>query len=97
MLMLIPVLPSVSCSVVDAPLTSPDFHFPANPGPPDTRLSVEFCWTDLPSELVMSETHINESPLSETFDFETTFPFIRKVSSQDVGLSSLPVTAMPLG
>src|SRR5262249_28760766 len=40
----IPLAPSiVICRVVDAPFKSPDFHFPANPGPPETRLSVVVC------------------------------------------------------
>src|SRR5215510_3084430 len=93
-----PVVPSiVICIVVEAPFKSPDFHLPAKPGPPDTRASVDVCWTDLPSGLTTSETHIKESPLSETFDLETTLPLMRNVNSQDVGLNSLPTTPIPLG
>src|SRR5690349_6018948 len=82
----IPLAPSiVICRVVDAPFKSPDFHLPAKPGPPDTRLSVFVCWTDFPSGPVISETQVSESPLNVTRDFEISLPPFRKVNSQDVG------------
>src|ERR1041385_6660205 len=83
--------------VVDDPLTSPDFHLPTKPGPPETRVSVDVCCTGLPSGPGTSVTTINEFPFRVNFDFETAFPFIRNASSHEVGLNSLPMTDTPLG
>src|SRR5262249_41701527 len=75
------------------------FHFPASPGPPDTRWNVTASFDVPPSALTRfcSMTSIDPSPESLTVPVAVTFPFVLSVTSQVFGSTSFQAMVMPQG